>query len=392
MAAERGRRLAALTAAALALPAVQASAQFRDEAQQLSVRYSSYGEGDLPAAQPEQSRFDIDIWQLRYGTPILERSRLTIDGQYETLSGASPWFIEPDENGDPVQIMSGATIDEARGSLGLDLRSYGEGREYAVSLGGSVEDDYSSINLGIDGHFELPGKQSSLSLGIGSSRDQIEPTDGGSTRYPQRPVSEDKSSYDAVLGFTYILNPVTVVQTGLSLSRSSGYLSDPYKLAYVAGEIRPDARPDARNELAWTTRLRYRITAWAGSLHLDYRYFDDSWGIRSHTVDFALHKDFGTRLSLAPHLRWYSQSQAKFYQPYFLAERDDGYYSSDYRLSPYGAVTVGLDLSWRFGEQALRLSLEHYEASADTAAGDVQVENPGLVDFTMMTLGFDFRL
>ena len=44
---------------------------------------------------------------------------------------------------------------------------------------------------------------------------------------------------------------------------------------------------------------------------------------------------------LIPSLRYYTQSQADFYAPYYISERSDGYYSSDYRLSPYGA------LAWR---------------------------------------------
>lgn len=382
------RRLAALTAAALAMPA---SAQYREESQQLSLRYSAYGEGDLPAAQPETSRFDIDVWQLRYGRPMFERKRLTVDAQYETLSGASPWFIEPDENGEPVQIMSGATIDEARGSLSVDFRHFGDGREYAVSGGGSVEDDYRSIHLGADAHFELPDGQSSLSVGLGASSDTLEPTEGGSTRFPTRPVSEDKSSFEAVIGLGYIVSTQCVVQTGISLTRHSGYLSDPYKLVWVDGEVRQDLRPDERNALAWTTRLRYRLSEWATSLHLDYRFFDDSWGIYSHTVNLAAYKEIG-RLTVAPRLRWYTQSQAKFYQPYFNEDSDDGYYSSDYRLSPYGAWTFGIDLSWRLREHVLRASISRYSAEAGIAAGQVQLENPGLVDFTLMTLGFDFNL
>ncbi len=52
---------------------------------------------------------------------------------------------------------------------------------------------------------------------------------------------------------------------------------------------------------------------------------------------------------LIPRLRYYSQNAARFYQDFYEAPREDGQYSSDFRLAGFGTLSGGLKLSreWR---------------------------------------------
>ena len=110
----------------------------------------------------------------------------------------------------------------------------------------------------------------------------------------------------------------------------------------------------------------------------------------SHTLSLAWYQGVGERLTLTPSLRYYSQSQAFFYQPFFRVRRDDNLYSSDYRLSPYGAVTLGLSGEYRWEQLSLTASFERYDSSGDYAVGSVVTENPGLVDFTVLAVGLQY--
>jgi len=389
-----GGALASLTAAALALPAFQAQADAREETRSVSVRASQYAEGDIPKDKTsggETSRYDISTFSLRATTPVAADYRVTADLGYETMSGASPWFVQPDADGRPVQVMSGATIDENRLDGSVDLRRYGDSSEQALTLGYSTENDYSSANVGGEILYAL-GSQVSLNLGAGYSADKIEPTDGGSEQYPSRAVSENRHSINGVAGLTGILSATTVLQTALSYTVNSGYLSDPYKLASVEGAAVPDSRPDDRTQFAWTTRLRQRLGDLGASLHLDYRYYHDSWQLESHTLELAWYQEIGETWWVVPSVRYYSQTQANFYRPYYVSSREDGNYSSDYRLSPYGAISASLMLRRSFGSQAVSLSVQYYDSGGEYALGKVDVENPGLVDFWMATLGYDFSI
>lgn len=386
--------LASLTAAALALPGLQARAEVRDETRILSLRASQYQEADVPEADRTASdgeRYDISAFRLRAALPLFDSLRVTTDVGYETMSGASPWFVQPDSNGKPVQVMSGATIDEARADLSVDTRYYTEKAEFAVVAGYSTENDYTAINGGLEMLYSF-ADQTSINLGVGYSDDKVEPTDGGSERFPTRITDATRDSANVVIGLTHVVNALTVVQGAFSFTRQTGYLSDPYKLALVDGVAVQDTRPDDRNQAAWSVRLRHRFPDAGASLHADYRFYSDSWKVESHTVELSWYQELGERWWLTPSLRYYSQSQAGFYRPYYPNETGDGLYSSDYRLSPYGAITLGLLLRHQFGEQAVSLSVEYYDSDASYALGKVDVANPGLVDFVMATLGIDFAL
>ncbi len=387
------KALQALTAAAMSLPAYQTAAATRDETARVSVRTALYDEAELDSQQVASTtteRYDIEIGQLRASTPLGERFSVALDVAYETMSGASPWFVQPDADGTPVQVMSGATIDDARTDLLLSVSQYSDsGRRVSVSVGQSTEDDYESQNLGIEVEWEDADKMTAYTLGGGYASDTITPTDA-QTRFPSRPDHEDKQSLTLLGGVSRILGPKTVVQTALSVSYLDGYLSDPYKLVFVDDDLRQDARPDGRWTGAWTTRLRRRFSHLGATAHLDYRLYGDDWNVVSHTVSLSWYQDIGERVTVTPNLRYYSQSQAFFYRPYFRSTRDDNLYSSDYRLSPYGALTIGLAGEYRFDNLSLTGSIERYESSGDYALGSVVTENPGLVDFTLLAVGLTY--
>ena len=386
--------LHALLAAALALPGV-AGAAAREESAALALRLSHYAEDALAAERSatgkEAERYDIDIGQARFALPLGERFSLDATLAYESMTGASPWFVQAGANGEPVQVMSGATIDDQRTDFALRLSRYGDSDVVALSAGVSTEDDYLSVNGGLEWLHELSDSHSSFNIGAAYSSDRLEPTEGGSARFPGRPVREEKSSATVTLGFSTIINRRSQIQTAVSATRHEGFLSDPYKLAMVDGTAEQDQRPQSRVLASWTTRYRYRLVQTRASLHADYRYFRDQWEVDAHSASLAWHQDAGEHWVIAPSLRYYSQSQAYFYAPLYPAERADGLKSSDYRLSPYGAVTYGLSARYRDGGLELSLSAERYQSSGSLALGQVDTENPGLVDFTIGSLGLEYR-
>ena len=397
---KKSRALSALTMAALGLPAFQGQAAARDENTRLGLRFSQYAEHQIDADKTSnvvRDRYDISVLQASIGTPLLKRLRLNVNGQYEVLSGASPWYVEPEDPSAgaasrPIQVMSGATIDEARVDVSAELRHYGDAVEVAGQVGISKENDYESISAGVEARYDLPNKHTALNAGLGYSDDRINPTEGGSARFLTRPTEREKSSVNAVIGVSQIINAKTVFRSALSYSMHDGFLSDPYKLAWVAGSLRQDSRPAERGLWSWSNQLRIRVASMDASLHLDYRYFNDDWDVESHTAEIAWFQGLGDGWSIAPSLRYYSQSQAFFYRPFFTSTRADELYSSDYRLSPYGAINLGLSATKRYGPHALVFSIDSYNSSGSYAINQVEVENPGLVDYTRLSIGMDFGL
>ncbi len=386
------KALLALTGSALSLPGISGKAAAADPVTETSIdyQYSNYREEDLPSSKHaggDVERYEIDTHQLRVVRPWGDSYDVTVDLMYETMSGASPWFIMPGANGEPLQVMSGATIEDDRSDILAKVRKLYDNSAASLSLGYSDEDDYRAINVGIEGEWDLGSKQRTFTVGLGYSDDELEPTDGGTTLYPNRVTSAEKDSLSVYAGFTQVLNARTTVQSTLSFTRHDGFLSDPYKEAFVAGNRVQDNRPDGRDAIAWLTRLRHFVPSARGALHVDYRYFDDDWEIESHTLELGWHQNLPADWQLSPSVRYYSQSQAFFYAPYYNSARSDGFASSDYRLSPYGALSYRLRATKKIGTWAFHLGWERYTSEADLAIKSVRVENPGLVEFNAITFG-----
>jgi len=393
--------LHALTTSALALPGIAGSASAATPISEYTAEYgySQYREDALPSSKvapgQERERYEIDIHQLRLAAPLGQRMDVTLDLSHETMSGASPWYVDFDQqSGRVVQVMSGATIDDRRTDALLQGTYYFDRSTAALSGGFSIEKDYRAFNVGIEGTREFNEKNTTLSGGLGASFDQIDPTQDPILA-PDRPGREDKQSASIFAGVSQVLSRSTAIQGTATYQHARGFLSDPYKRAVVAGTPLPDRRPDQRNQLALLARLRSHFEALNGTLHADYNYYLDDWSIEAHTFDLAWHQSIFDLLRVIPSIRYYSQSQADFYAPFYFAPRGDGLRASDYRLSPFGALSYRIRGEARIQLFELDLGLnagyERYESDADLAFGRVTTENPGLVSFDLFSIGISGR-
>jgi hypothetical protein len=400
--AQRRRRhspLAALTAGALALPGLAGPAAAEGPLERIGAEYSfsRYSEAKIPTSKvavgSERSRYEIDMHQFRFAAPIAGRFDLGLDVVHETMSGATPWYVIPDDDGKPVQVMTGATIDEARTDALLEGRFHLDRGLASMSGGVSFENDYLAINGGLGGELDLNEKNTTLSSGFGFSVDQIDPVD--TAEYPLRPDHEEKQSYSVFLGLSQIVRRNIAVQSTLTYQLGNGFLSDPYKQALVAGEPLADSRPDLRHQIAWLTRYRNHFGFMNGTLHLDYQFYWDDWSLTAHTLEAAWYQTLFGVVKLVPSFRWYSQGQADFYAPYYEAPRADGLHSSDYRLSPYGAIAWRLRAETRFRTWRLEwlasFSWERYLSDGKFAIQKVGTENPGLVNYDLFSVGLTTR-
>lgn len=397
----RSAVLQALTSSALALPgmAARASAESGPVEFRTDYRYSRYTEDGIDSSKVtpggETDRYEIDIHQFLLDVPIGERYGLGVELAHETMSGATPWYIlPPSAPGEaPLQVMTGATIDEARTDVLVTGRRLLDEGVASLSGGVSLENDYLALNGSVGGEREFNEKNTTLSGGLGGSFDQLSPQD--TDKFPERPDHEDRWNVNLFLGLSQILGRASAIQTSFKYQHNQGFLSDPYKLSVVNGAPLPDARPDARNQFSWLTRFRHHWSSLDATLHFDYKLYFDDWDINSHTFELAWYQTFFDSFRLVPSFRYYSQSQADFYAPFYTVARSDGLRSSDYRLSPFGAI------SWTIrGETRVQIwsyvwdigvSYERYTSKGDLALGSVAFENPGLVAYDLLSVGLTAR-
>lgn len=381
---EKSRTLSALTSAALAIPATAVSTLAAADAPptmtEVGYRYSQYQEDDVAESDKTDTgsaqRYDINIHQFRVLAPVGDNYSVDTTFDYETMSGASPLGTVLGADSDPLLVMSGASIEDTRMDLNVKTTRYYESGNASVIGGYSTEDDYEAYNLGLEGEKHINDKLTTLMGGIGYSNDTIEPTPA-----PGRVTSEEKYTATTFAGIAQVINAESVIQTSINYAYSDGYLSDPYKLV--------DQRPGSRSSIAWNTRYRHYLGKLDAAIHADYRLYADDWDMVSHTIGVEWHQNIDPNLRIIPSFRYYSQSQADFYKPIDVPGLE-GDKSSDYRLSPFGAVTFGLSAVAHSYNWKVIISAERYISDADLALGEVSTEHPGLLQYTLLTVGFDY--
>jgi hypothetical protein len=389
MTKEKNTALIALTAAAMILPGLcqKAEANPLDQKTTFDYKYSAYAEGDvasdkLSSGSFSESRYDIDVHHLKFKAPISSDTELSVDLIQESMTGASPWWVEPATdadktllNGNALVTMSGATIDEERTELGLNFRSYNASSENTLSGGYSTENDYRSLSFGYSGSFRFNQNLSTVDYGVNASKDYIDATDA---KAYARPTGKIKNRFGLFVGGSHVFTKNRVVSATISFSALDGYLSDPYKTNWVNESFIADSRPNSNNQIAVSVAAREFFPRLNAALHLDYRFYTSNWGVDSNTVELAWYQNLGKGWQFIPSVRAYQQTAAEFYQPYYLSTRADGFYSGDYRLSEFSATSVGLKFLKTFDSWYLDAAFQQYESTGD---------NPALISYSFYSIG-----
>ena len=367
----------------LALPAYQTGTALADAPPaftEVGLRYTHYSEDSIDQDAVifgATDRYDIDVTQLWIEAPLGASWSVALDMQNDYQTGASPWFVGAQQNGEPGVIMSGASIQDNRVEVGVTTRYFWADGNAGFAVSHSDEDDYEATALAFDASWNTAEDARTWSTSFSSSRDKLNPTQGV---IPVFITEEDLDTQSGYFGVSQILSRTAIARIGLSYTLSEGYLSDPYKFR--------DQRPDTHERLSLSAGYRRFLIDADASLQIDYRYYADSWGTDSHTVELAWAQNLRGSL-LTPYVRYYTQREADFFS--VIADTETPHYADDYRLSSYGAVTLGARWAVALGESwTLELEAERYMTDADWGVFDGDAA-PALVDFWRGTVGVMWR-
>jgi len=380
-----------LLVSSLSLPGFTELLAAEGDVNDLQYRYTLYDEEPLPKdvlADGSPDRFRIKSHQFSLKRELNEKFTLTVEGIHESMSGSSPWYVIPDPEHGPLQIMSGATISETRNEIGLALGFKHKNTTQSVQAGYSSENDYKALFATYTGEYELANKHTTLFWGVSYSDDRLSPTDAD---FYGRIKHAERDSVSASFGLTRVINRNALIQSGVQLTYQDGYLSDPYKEMWINGFIEFDHRPDTRTLFSWSTRFRQYFVGSNAALHADYRFYHDDWGVTAHTLDLAWNQPFGENFELAPSIRYHSQKAAGFYIPTITNGLIPDYWSSDYRLATYGAMRYRLSGTWRAEIWSVTLNADIYNSEESLALSGPLFDTPALVDFWRISLGWQIH-
>lgn len=346
---------------------------------EVGIRYSNYSEDALPDSKVifgSRNRYDIDVTQLWFETPIGGSWSVAMDIQNDSMSGASPWFVGTNVDGQPGVIMSGASIYDNRVEVGVTTRYFWADGNAGFNISNSREDDYEARSMSFDLAWNSDNNSRTWTASLSSSNDTVEPVKENIPVFIDREELETQSAY---FGVSQVLSSTAIARIGLGYTVSDGYLSDPYKLN--------DSRPDTHDRFTLDGGYRRYFVEQHGALQLNYRYYSDDWGTDSHTGEIAWYQEIKQH-SLKPYIRYYRQSRADFFQT--TADLSLPFFADDYRLSEYGATTIGIQGFFQLGEWRFEAQLERYETNPSGGIG-TNKSAPAVVDFWRGTIGATWR-
>lgn len=327
-----------------------------------------------------------------------------------------------------------------------DFRLGYEWDEAALDIGGgvSVEPDYDSHFINANTRVDFNQKLTTFNTGLSYTSSHInaqrDPNGASYIDYSAHSapnssatsnITGQREDWATHFDLTQVLNKNAVLAGGFGFTRSSGFLENPYKAPTFVFkdpkqfQIEPgvysavvqnvlENRPGLRNQFTWDMRFVQYIAPLDAALHFDYRYFLDDWGINAHTFDASWDQPVGYGWTITPRIRYYSQDAADFYQPIFyfnqakptrkfgkidFSKLPISNFSSDQRLSGYGALSGGVTFSKQFAKGVnLEAGVEYYThqgalkigggGEGDYADFDYYLVNAALkVDLAALSLG-----
>jgi hypothetical protein len=333
----------ALTAAALALSMPRPSARAEDS---IAYIFENYRE--------EDGRITVVTESSSVNEDIAAYGHIQLSGTIDAVTGATPTGRPAQPGSDQVALAQIQTRRKAwNGDYSEQIGNFNIDAAFAQSR----EDDYVSTGWSVNTLTDFNQKNTTLRAGIAGTSDRVEVI--------FEPGYLPKHTADAIVGITQLLSPTTFVTVNVSAGRSTGYLSEPYKVAEKAVAILPgifldeefaENSPNVRDRESAYAAINRSFPRVRGAIEGSYRFYTDSYGIVAHTLQLAWLQHLGPRLVLSPDVRFYTQTAARFYyydidqtsiMPARIPMGTAPYYTADFRLSAEESVGYGLKASWK---------------------------------------------
>lgn len=306
-----------------------------------------------------------DDGELTVKSPAL---RLSLDWLSRYFVGAKYVYetFEKTAPDDAIDAVSGATtvsggsgtgFKETRNELSGSFAYKRGDTTYAAGNVASVESDFYSITNSVGVSQELFDKNLTVAALASYGVDDVEVED-----------DEYEHKYSGAVTFTatQLLSPTALVLGGYSYNRISGYQESPlrkirYDIGFGVYAEAEERHPDERTRQTVFVRGKKYFTTRTG-LDLNIAHYQDDWGIKSNAAELRVNQYLASWFIAQFRYRYYTQSEADFYEPIYLAAQDE--MTADPRLREFVARLFGLKgtlLVPLFGQKSsLSFSIDKY--------------------------------
>jgi hypothetical protein len=257
-----------------------------------------------------------------------------------------------------VTAVTGATrpqrrkdepFEKNRGQIIVGLQQgVGDGALMSGSYYRSQEVDYVSNSFVGTYTAEMNDKNTTLTFRGQASFDLV-----GEILESGELVQQRKKTYNGAATLAQILSPNTVWDLGYDFVLHKGFLSDPYRQVKIsdgmgAALLVDELHPTTRGRHAVSTRLSQFVPPIKASVIGSYRFYFDSWKMKSHTAELRFNKYILRDLVFGMDYRYYTQSGAYFFSEQYNGVQftTTGLRTGDYKLKPFTSNNFGFSLSY----------------------------------------------
>lgn len=216
-----------------------------------------------------------------------------------------------------------------------------KGSTIMAGVSTSFEYDYQSYSANIGFSQKTKNRMGEFTAKFQAYMDQVKLIAPIELRTAENGGTSSRNTYALSLAYSQIINQNFQVELLADGVQQTGYLSLPFHRVYFNDQsVHQEALPDTRFKIPLGVRANYFL----GDkiiLKAYYRYYTDTWGLRSNTFSLETPVKISPFVSVSPFYRYYAQKAARYFAPYQQHTAFDDFYTSNYDLSGFNSHFYG---------------------------------------------------
>ena len=244
-----------------------------------------------------------------------------------------------------LKANSSASYSDTRfyPSVGYTIENEQKGNTLGFGVSSSTEFDYQSFGGNLSYAKKTKDKNGEFAAKLQAYIDQVKKIAPEELRngYGESEGTAGRNTLAVSLSYSQIINKQLQVSVLTDVVQQQGFLSLPfYRVYFQDGSVHQEKLPD--NRFKWP--VGFRANYFAGDkliIRTYYRYYTDSWGLRSNTAMIETPIKITPFFSVSPFYRYYNQTAVKYFAPYQGHTQANEYYTSNYDLSTFNSSFIG---------------------------------------------------
>lgn len=277
----------------------------------------------------------IEVTVLKYDTKG-RKNRFGLSAGIDHYTSASSDMID-------LKANSSASHSDNRiyPALSWSRENADKGTTIMAGISTSFEYDYQSYSANIGFSQKTKNRMGEFTAKFQAYMDQVKLIAPIELRTADNGGTSGRNTYALSLAYSQIINQNFQVELLADGVQQTGYLSLPFHRVYFNDQsVHQEALPDKRFKIPLGVRANYFL----GDkiiLRAYYRYYTDTWGLKSSTFSLETPVKISPFVSVSPFYRYYEQKAARYFAPYQQHTAFDDFYTSNYDLSGFNSHFYG---------------------------------------------------